>query len=180
MIYIVNGFPNSGKTTFEDMVCKMMGGINAFGFKISTIDFVKEIARYCGWDGSKDLHNRKFLADLKTLLTQWNDVPYKKIAAYIYDIQNMYGDYELDFDKCAIFIDCREPDEIRRLCQDFHAKSLLIRRPDDESIETSNGSDSQVLNYNYDITIYNDGDLSALLDKASKFIDAEHLYKFGK
>ena len=176
MIYVVNGFPGSGKTTFEDMVCKIMGE-DTFAFKISTIDFVKDVARYCGWDGAKDLHNRKFLSDLKDLLTQWNDIPYKKIKDSVDEIRADCKDHGLNFEKYAIFIDCREPWEISKLCRGLGAKSLLIRRKDDENTQVSNHADAQVLDYTYDIIINNDGDLTDLADKAFTFVDSEHLYK---
>lgn len=44
-IYIVNGAAGSGKTTFENYVCDK---IKPYGFKISTIDFIKEIATQFG------------------------------------------------------------------------------------------------------------------------------------
>ena len=72
MIYVVNGSPGAGKTTFETNVQKCMG--DSFCYILSTVDFVKEIAKKCGWDGTKDLKNRKFLSDLKDLLTNWNNV----------------------------------------------------------------------------------------------------------
>ena len=46
---------------------------------ISTVDFVKEVAKFCGWNGQKTPKDRKFLSDLKNILTQWNDIPYKDI-----------------------------------------------------------------------------------------------------
>ena len=175
MIYIVNGFPGSGKTTFEDKVCQIVGD-GSFGFKLSTVDFVKSLARQCGWDGTKDLHNRKFLSDLKDLLTQWDDVPYKKIENSIELIKADFREYDIDFEKAAIFVDCREPEEIKKLCDGLNAKSLLIRRGCDVNTETSNHADAEVLNYNYDIIINNDGTLYDLTQKAFQFIRDEDLY----
>ena len=51
---------------------------------VSTVDKVKEIAAECGWDGVKSPKNRKFLSDLKDLLTEWGDVPYKDIERKLY------------------------------------------------------------------------------------------------
>lgn len=44
-VYIVNGAAGSGKTTFEDYVCAK---IYPYGFKVSTIDFIKKLATQCG------------------------------------------------------------------------------------------------------------------------------------
>lgn len=66
-IVIVNGAPGSGKTSFENFCQEIMGDFCQIR---STIDLVKEIATiYAQWDGKKDLKSRKFLSDLKDLLT---------------------------------------------------------------------------------------------------------------
>ena len=75
-VVIVNGFPRSGKDTFVNFCKEKLG---AFGVSVSTVDFVKYLAAQSGWDGSKTPENRKFLSDLKDLLTEWNDVPWKKV-----------------------------------------------------------------------------------------------------
>ena len=76
-VIICNGRPGVGKTTFQEM-CQIYAREeweNKIRVDItSTVDFVKDIAKQCGWDGTKDLKNRKFLSDLKDLLTEWNDV----------------------------------------------------------------------------------------------------------
>lgn len=43
MIYIVNGAPGAGKTTFETNIQKCMS--SSFCYILSTVDFVKEIAK---------------------------------------------------------------------------------------------------------------------------------------
>ena len=78
-------------------------------------------------------------------------------------------------DKCCVFIDCREPEEIKRLCDEFDAKSLLIRRESAENKQTSNESDANVLNYNYDIIIDNNKSLRDLAFRAIDFVDEEGL-----
>lgn len=173
MIYIVNGAPGSGKTTFEDIVQTLMGP--AFCTKISTIDFVKDIARQCGWDGTKDLHNRKFLSDLKQLLVEWNQVPYKKVTKAIQDFERDLYSYDINPDGTAIFVDCREPEEIAKFVADG-ARTILIKRDSAEQAQTSNQSDANVLNYIYDIIIDNNSDIASLQQKALNFIHEEKLY----
>ena len=51
------------------------------------------------------------------------------------------------------------------------ATTLLIRREQAEGAETSNASDANVLNYNYDLTIWNNSDIIDLEKQAEKFID---------
>ena len=174
-VYVVNGAPGSGKTTFESTVKKLVG---ARCLIMSTIDFVKKAALACGWDGKKTLEGRAFLSDLKRFLTEHGDTPYKVIKKAILGQARDFEYY--GFDNYAIFVDCREPEEIERLCKDFNAKSILISRKEAENKETSNRSDSEVLNYNYDIIIDNNGDLAALADKAIEFIQKENLPFYTK
>ena len=61
-VVIINGIGGSGKDTFVVM-CKDVLGANRV-LNISTVDFVKEVAKFCGWDGSKQPEDRKFLSDL--------------------------------------------------------------------------------------------------------------------
>lgn len=129
MIYVVNGFPGSGKTTFEDMICEITE--RGYGYKFSTIDPVKEIASKFGWDGTKDAKNRKFLSDLKDLLTEWNDIPYKEVERKVLLVKSEFEEYGLNFDECAIFIDCREPSEIDKFKERLGAKTMLILRDED-------------------------------------------------
>ena len=134
----------------------------------STVDFVKEIAIECGWDGTKTLENRRFLSDLKDLLTHWNDIPYKKILARA-KLLDSCDDYNyLDW---ILFVDCREPAEIQKLKERLNATTVLIRREEVENNEVSNHADFDVFYYDYDLTIYNNSDIIHLENEARKFIE---------
>ena len=164
--FIINGRPRSGKDTFVNFCLEELG---AFGKLISTVDFVKEIAARCSWDGTKTPQNRKFLSDLKDLLTNWGDVPYKKTLQEI----DMFK-FDLDCwnvsDKGVVFIMCREPKEIERFERELNAKSLLIRRASVEFEQQSNHADSEVLNHKYDYIIENNGTIDELKEKAKEFL----------
>ena len=54
----------------------------------------------------------------------------------------------------------------------LNATTLLIRRPGDEEVETSNHADEKVFEYEYDWTINNDGDLDLLRVKAQIFVNS--------
>ena len=169
MIYIVNGAPGSGKTTFERAVLETMG--ENWCHILSSINFVKEIAKKCGWDGTKTPENRKFLSDLKDLLTEWGDVPFKKIEEqiqWIYATYRAYGVTDID-NKVCIFIDVREPAEIKKCCERLNAQSILIRRADGGETEISNHADQNVENYEYDLVFENNGSLEDWMDQASQF-----------
>lgn len=177
-IYVVNGAPCAGKTTFENNVKQIVGEKNCE--ILSTITPIKEIAKMVGWNGQKDLKSRKFLSDLKDLLTEYNDFSFNYISASIAEYVQFWGDYGVAADWVTVFIDCREPEEIKKLCDKLGAKSLLIRRASAENSATSNHADEEVLNYDYDIVIENDGNLIEFANKAFDFVEKENIPKKSK
>lgn len=167
-VVVMNGFPESGKTTFEDKCIELLG---AYASKISTIDGVKHIATLCGWDGTKTPENRKFLSDLKDLLSSWTDYPFKNIMAHCKSKQFEFDQLFLEDAIGYCFVDSREIPEIKRFKQEMGAVTVLIRRPGDDSHEQSNHADQGVLDYDYDFTIWNDGSIEDLNKKAEQFVD---------
>ena len=159
-IAVVNGFPQVGKDEFVRCCLSELG---AFGKLISTVDFVKEIAARCGWDGTKDSKNRKFLSDLKDLLSEWNDVPWKKVVKEIDMFAFMMSQYDMPTDNCIIFIHSREPKEIERFEKELGAISILIRRKSVEFSQQSNHADSEVLNHRYNYIIDNKDSIMVVL-----------------
>jgi hypothetical protein len=169
-VVIINGKGGSGKDTFVAM-CKDVLGANRI-LNISTVDYVKEVAQFCGWDGTKTPENRKFLSDLKKILTEWNDTPLKKVCQEVRSWQHIWLDSG-DYSKAVVFIHCREPKEIDKLIKEFQTYdpvTLLVRRSAAESVEQINNSDNSVLNYAYDYTIWNDSNLSWLYSEARAFL----------
>lgn len=172
-VVVVNGRPGVGKSEFERLCkeqCNLFNRVVGFsnGRRLwiditSTVDFVKEVATMCGWDGTKTLENRKFLSDLKDLLTNWDDVPYKMIE---HRVKTLPGDSDW-----IMFVDCREPAEIQKMKERLNATTLLIRRESVEGAETSNHADANVFNYEYDLTIENNSDIIDLEKKAKDFIN---------
>lgn len=168
-IVIVNGAPGSGKTTFEYFVKKKMG---AYCETRSTIDLVKEIALfYADWNGEKDLKSRKFLSDLKRLLVKFNNVPFNDIVRYKDIWEDELEQYGVINHPHVLLVDSREPEEIKLFKDKLNAVTLLIRRADAENQETSNESDANVLNFDYDWVIENNGSLEDLEQKTVDFLD---------
>ena len=168
-IIIINGTGGAGKDTFVAMCKDVLGAEGVFN--ISTVDFIKEVATMCDWDGTKTPKNRKFLSDLKDLLTEWDDIPLKKVMA---DGIACAACAEINgtLDNSVLFIHCREPKEIEKLVRAFKddVTTLLIRRQEAESVKQINHADNDVLNYAYDYTIYNDSTLSWLRNEAVVFL----------
>lgn len=161
-IFIVNGAGGSGKTTFERMVENISEQEGYDVRIISTIDYVKQIAKTLGWDGGKTLNDRRFLSDLKDALTRWKDVPYQNIKETL-EALNFIGQID------AVFIDCREPEEIARFVKDYNAITILVQRG--EIIAFGNHADDNVRNYQYDITIDNSRGLDELNQEAQLFVE---------
>jgi len=166
-IILVNGMPESGKTTFEkfcqeelyinyDIPCEIY----------STINPIKNIAKKIGWNGKKTPKDRRFLSDLKDLCTKYSDYSISWIKSKINTDLEFYHTKE----EIIFFIDTREPEEIERLKKEWGAKALLVRRATVENKEHSNHADANVFQYEYDYIIKNIGTLEDLKKIAKNFI----------
>ncbi|MDV3427646.1 MAG: hypothetical protein LIR50_11600, partial [Bacillota bacterium] len=140
-VVIVNGMPESGKTTFEHMCEDIIGSEMCLIY--STIDPIKQIATTIGWDGTKTPRNRKFLSDLKDLLTEFNDYSLHSVENQIEKFENGIKLFDIQGFPHVAFVDCREPGEIEKLKKALNAVTLLIRRPN-VNMEFSNHADANV------------------------------------
>ena len=151
---IINGSAGVGK----DEVVKQCSIIKKNVFSLSTVDFVKQIAVLCGWNKEKNEKSRKFLSDLKDAMTNYDDIPTKKILERVKSLDNY-----------VIFIHCREPDEVEKLRNLLDATTLLVKNKNVEKIET-NHADREVENYDYDYIINNDGSIGDLIEECKEFL----------
>lgn len=166
-VVVINGFPGAGKDEFVNC-CKKLIGEPYIG-NISTVDFVKYIAAECGWDGTKTPENRAFLSDLKDLLTEWNDVPFKKVEKALSLYEAEWLTYEVS-EKGIVFIHCREPREIQKLCTRLSAIAVFIDRKEAKEKSQSNHADAEVENFRYDYYINNNGTIDDLMKEAENFL----------
>ena len=162
MIFIINGQGGSGKDTFVKFCQEFVPDrvIN-----ISTVDYIKEIAQYLGWEGGKSEKDRKFLSDLKALSKEYNDLPYQQVKRVIFSLNERRKRHPHPI----IFIHCREPDEIKRFVNEYKAKTILVYNGSRQI--TSNESDKNVNNYNYDFIIDNTGTFDDLKERARNFLE---------
>jgi hypothetical protein len=151
---VINGCGTSGKDEFVKLFktyCKDV-------LNISSIDPIKSWAEIIGYCGKKDEKDRKLLSDLKHISIEYSNFPFN------YIINN------INKSNCKIaFIHCREPKEIKKFV-DYYKNNIytvLIHRKG-TSI-TSNKSDRDVYEYNYDYIINNDSDINTLNKKAKDF-----------
>jgi hypothetical protein len=157
-IFIQNSVGGSGKDTWAGLVGKYIPT-----HKYSIIDLTKEAAKVLGWDGGKTEKDRKFLSDIMDLATKYNDSPFQDVLSVVTDFKNNLIEGEV------LFIDMRDPKDIARAVEIFGAKTILIRNPNVEKIE-SNHADANVEDYNYDYIIENDGTLEQLDAMAKLFV----------
>lgn len=156
-IIIINGMGGSGKDTFVNFCSEYAKVLN-----VSSVDKVKEAAKILvGWNGEKDEISRKLLVDLKQLSINYNDYPTK----YIINMAETFKNSE----KEIMFIHIREIDEIKKIKELLHAKTLLITNSRVKII-TSNASDANVNDYKYDFNILNNGTLKELENIAENFV----------
>lgn len=161
-VLIINGYPKSGKTEFENIIAK---NINSIIY--SSITPVKEYAmKYFGWDGderNKTEEWRRFFCELKQMIVEEFDCIYIKIAEKVRELYfNPYCE--------ILMIDSREVEEIERFKNCFQAITVFVNSDKCEKI-TSNDSDANVENYVYDYYIDNNGTLEELEEKALEFIN---------
>lgn len=166
-IVVINGTGGSGKDTFVGMIAGILGESRCYNY--STVDFVKYIAVIAGWKGTKTPKDRKFLSDLKKVLTEWDDLPYKITAKEIEAAAAAMFEAG-HFHDSVMFIHCREPEEIERLADKFMAHTLLVSRAAADEIEQINDSDNNVCEYNYECIVENNGTLEDLADSARIYI----------
>ena len=179
MVYIINGMSGVGKSTFCNYV-KLLAGPE-YCTEISTVDLVKEIAYTSGWwDGyTKGESEREFFWDLKNVLKKYglarydSNIPFwdamKRVDAFC-------DSRKIPLEQTAIFINTRDPEEIKDFVKLAQAKTVLIKRADIENKGTLGDYDRQIFDYLYDITIMNNGTEADLLLEAYKFIQFEGIH----
>lgn len=161
-IFITNGMARCGKDTFAILLNEIVSTL-----KYSSIYEVKRIAEYCGWAGKKDEKDRKFLSDLKMLISEYSDLPFLATKEKI-------DEFLLDKKYSVLLVDIREPREIERAKNAFNAKTILIENNRVELVN-SNMADANVFNYSYDFVIQNNGTMDEFRNNVYEFACTEIL-----
>ena len=141
LVIVINGRSGVGKDTLIGFAAKKYKVLN-----VSSIDRVKEIALFAGWDGIKDERGRKLLIDMKAALVSYDDLPTKYMADAAADFMKSGGQ--------IMFVHIREAAEIRKFCAAVPCKTLLVTR---EAAEKFNlNQDDALADFKYDYTFEND------------------------
>ena len=171
IVVLINGSGGCGKSTFIDF-CKTFA-INKDKVKVwelSTVDWVKDVARFCGWNDTKKDKDRKFLHDLKMALEEWDDSPNQSVISSV----NAFSSLNVELTN-VFFVNVREIPSLKRLKELFEKQgyptfTLLIKNPNVPMVIT-NDADKNVEAYSYDMVIYNKDDLNFLEENAKKFLN---------
>ena len=152
-IICINGQGGVGKDSFVFFCGSPFSGI----YNCSMIDGIKDIARKIGWDGDKELKDRKFLSDLKDLADNYNDFSFRHVLDNLRFV--FYGymerrnkEKEAGIEEPICFVHAREPKDIERWRDSCGARAVLIRRFDTEG-EYGNHADDHVFDCEYDYYI---------------------------
>lgn len=157
-VVIINGCGGVGKDAF----CRACSRYAECTVR-SSVEPIKDIARQIGWDGGKSEKDRKFLADMKRIVAQYNDYPMTWMRGAVNAFMGFGEDDEI------LFLHIREPEEIERAAKEFDAVKVLVTNPRIPKI-TSNAADAGVDGCKYDFVISNDGSLADLDAMAADFV----------
>lgn len=171
-IIIINGFADSGKDTFVNYLTdghkleiSADPMLNLMPIKaISSIDPVRNMLRREGFDvDNKTDEMRKLLADIGDIMISWRMMKCVEFAMEACKEQ-----------RSIVFVHTREPKNIVVLKSkfehlNFRVSTLLVERDGIRRV-TNNAADRDVLEYDYDQMIINDGSVVDLWMKAERYI----------
>lgn len=154
---IINGKGAVGKDTLCEAAAQLYKTQN-----VSSITPIKEIAAQYGWQGEKDLKARRFLAGLKRVFIEYNDLPNNYLML-------QYKKF-LQSDNEVLFVHIREKEEIEKFKRSADNKPvtlLITRNGIDENEVYGNDADDCVSDFPYDYTFDNS---KPILESKAMFI----------
>lgn len=148
IIIPVNGKPGVGKDTVCEYIRIALMRTPIKFSEYSLVDPIKDIARKCGWSGSKRPKDRDGLAQLKFILSSWLDYPFTEFINFV--SKHTYLEPNVEVAKpLVIFVHAREYPDILRIYEAFGSHVPFVLWVDagdrvkfDENI--SNGADNNV------------------------------------
>lgn len=148
LIIVINGKGGCGK----DTLCEALRRDYAVS-NVSAIDPIKAVAVNCGWDGAKTDKDRKFLAAMKRIVVEYNDLPNRYLLEQVDRFRGSGED--------VMCVHVREPGEIRKFVAsvDLPVVTILVRRHAVDDLDPyGNPADDNVADYPYDRIFDNDAD----------------------
>lgn len=161
LVIVINGKGGVGK----DALCHALATVYRVA-NISAITPIKEIAADYGWRGEKDARSRRFLAELKRVFADYNDLPN----------QYLLQEYErfLASDRQILCVHIREQDQIDKFVAALRSPwvTLLVRRKAVGNAQAyGNQADDAVDDYPYDYIFDNDARLKESAAAFCRLID---------
>lgn len=160
LVIVINGRGGVGK----DTLCNSLRTIYSVT-NISAITPIKEIAKEYGWNGEKDERSRRFLANLKRVFADYNDLPNR------YLLQEYRKFIVSDAEILCVHI--REKDQIEKFVAEMTLPcvTILVKR-DTESFTQGHGNDADdgVEHYCYDYEFDNSAPIEESTDAFKSLI----------
>lgn len=147
LVIVINGRGGVGKDTLCNSLCTVFRVMN-----VSAITPIKDIAKAYGWNGEKDEKSRRFLAELKRVFADYNDLPNN----YLLEEYEKFVSNDME----VLCVHIRERDQIEKFLRSIAlpAVTILIKRDMQIPEETlGNDADDRVEEYCYDYVFYNSG-----------------------
>lgn len=173
-IVILNGSGGSGKSTFARYCQEELQKIgNWDSLELSTVDWVKAVAQFAGWKGTKEEKDRKFLHDLKMALEEWDNSPNESVFSQINTTLN--NEY-LNKKNWLFFVNIREPACITKFIKEnkkatgLPCSTLLVVNANVRPIITNN-ADKNVSQFHYDTIVSNSSSLEVLHQWAHDYLE---------
>ncbi len=160
LVIVINGKGGVGKDTLCDFAGRHFKVRN-----VSAITPIKDVARQFGWNGEKDAKARKFLAGLKQVCVEYNDLPLRYLS-------EEYGQFLVGPEE-LLFVHIREGQEIDKFKRIVETPciTLLVSRTGRDELCLGNASDDEVRNYRYDYEYRNDKGLTEAETDFLLFLD---------
>lgn len=139
LVVIINGIGGVGKDTLINLL-----GNNVYSvYNVSSIDPIKQAASYIGYEGGKDLKDRKLLSDLKNIIIDYNDYPTKYLIKKYKEF--LFNRHDI------MFVHIREPEEIEKFKKFVPTICItLLVRGKGDAVVYNESADDNVNNYQYD------------------------------
>jgi hypothetical protein len=183
-VYIINGPARAGKDTFVELAEDL-----CFAYKSkydimskSTIENLAYIAKdQFGYNPEvKSDKDRKFLSDFKRLVDDYCDYTFKTVTSTI-DIDIKNRDRFVLASPVVYFVHVREPYNIYRFTKHFYkSKTIFVDTTRNIHSVTNNESDLNVRDYDYDITVHNDGSIDDYREVVKRFLISEGIIEVNK
>ncbi len=177
-IIVINGSAESGKNQFIELVREQAMGLGWMIFEHSTIETVKDMMkRYMGYPGddvreAKTDKARQCMSDIKDAWTAYCDGPFNEIVTMTSLLEDAAITACHPVEKSSVFFHVREPEEIQKIIDFFGSRAMTVLIDAKKRVlhTPANHADQNTHNFNYDVIINNDGDVSKLEDSAKSFL----------